>query len=80
MLIANRKQPYPAFHLFSTTLSKKEIVHRLSPLVTEEWGHFRLVLQELERRNLSLGNQRKDIYVNQLLAFQQKGATKQVVY
>ncbi|RTL54812.1 MAG: tRNA-(ms[2]io[6]A)-hydroxylase [Sphingobacteriales bacterium] len=53
--------------------SKKEIVYRLSPIVTEEWGHFRLVLQELERRNLPLGNQRKDVYVNQLLAFQQKG-------
>ncbi|MDE3124253.1 MAG: tRNA-(ms[2]io[6]A)-hydroxylase [Bacteroidota bacterium] len=53
--------------------SKKEIVHRLSPIVTEEWGHFRLVLQEIENRNLTLGNQRKDIYVNRLLAFQQKG-------
>ena len=26
------------------------LVKELAPLVTEEWGHFRLVLQELEKR------------------------------
>ncbi|PZX63446.1 tRNA-(ms[2]io[6]A)-hydroxylase [Hydrotalea sandarakina] len=57
--------------------SKKEIVHKLSPIVTEEWGHFRLVLQELEKRKLNLGKQRKDVYVNQLLAFQQKGGSEE---
>ena len=45
----------------------------LSPIVTEEWGHFRLVLAELEKRNLKLGKQRKDEYVNALLDFQVKG-------
>lgn len=52
---------------------KKKLVAELSPIVTEEWGHFRLVLAELEKRNLKLGNQRKDEYVNALLEFQQKG-------
>ena len=44
----------------------------LAPIVTEEWGHFRLVLAELKKRNLKLGKQRKDTYVNQLLTFQKK--------
>jgi tRNA 2-(methylsulfanyl)-N6-isopentenyladenosine37 hydroxylase len=52
---------------------KEKLVNELSPLVTEEWGHFRLVLAELEKRNLKLGRQRKDEYVNALLEFQQKG-------
>lgn len=52
---------------------KKKLVNKLSPIVTEEWGHFRLVLAELEKRNLKLGKQRKDEYVNALLGFQQKG-------
>ena len=44
--------------------SDKEImVAELSPIVTEEWGHFRLVLAELHKRNLKLGKQRKDEYV-----------------
>lgn len=48
------------------------LVEELAPIVTEEWGHFRLVLAELKKRNLQLGRQRKDIYVNKLLAFQKK--------
>ena len=52
---------------------KEKLVKELSPIVTEEWGHFRLVLFELEKRKLKLGKQRKDEYVNALLDFQQKG-------
>ena len=52
---------------------KEKMVEELSPIVTEEWGHFRLVLAELHKRNLKLGKQRKDEYVNALLVFQQKG-------
>ena len=52
---------------------EEKLVNELSPIVTEEWGHFRLVLAELHKRGLKLGKQRKDEYVNQLLAFQTKG-------
>lgn len=51
---------------------REELVRELAPVVTEEWGHFRLVINELEKRNLSLGKQRKDEYVNKLLEFQDK--------
>jgi tRNA 2-(methylsulfanyl)-N6-isopentenyladenosine37 hydroxylase len=54
---------------------KEELVKQLSPIVTEEWGHFRQVLSELHKRNLKLGLQRKDIYVNKLLEFQKKGGS-----
>lgn len=53
--------------------SKERLVTELSPIVTEEWGHFRLVLAELHKRNLKLGKQRKDEYANALIDFQQKG-------
>ena len=49
-----------------------EMVEALSPIVTEEWGHFRMVLAELKKRKLQLGKQRKDDYVNRLLEFQKK--------
>jgi tRNA-(ms[2]io[6]A)-hydroxylase len=52
---------------------RNKMVAELSPIVTEEWGHFRLVLAELDKRNLKLGKQRKDEYVNALLLFQRKG-------
>jgi len=51
------------------------LVEELAPIVTEEWGHFRLVLAELKKRNLKLGKQRKDEYVNALLSFQVKGGS-----
>ena len=52
---------------------KEKLLIALSPIVTEEWGHFRLVLSELHKRKLSLGRQRKDEYVNKLITFQKKG-------
>ncbi len=52
---------------------KKRLVNELAPIVTEEWGHFRMVLAEINNRNLSLGAQRKDEYVNALLKNSQKG-------
>ena len=54
---------------------KEKLVTELAPIVTEEWGHFRLVLSELQKRGLALGKQRKDIYVNKLLEFQKKGGS-----
>ena len=51
---------------------RSEMVEELAPIVTEEWGHFRMVLAELKKRNLQLGKQRKDEYVNKLLEFQKK--------
>jgi tRNA-(ms[2]io[6]A)-hydroxylase len=56
---------------------REKLVEELAPIVTEEWGHFRLVLAELQKRGLQLGNQRKDEYVNALLHFGQKGGDEQ---
>lgn len=53
-----------------------ELVESLAPIVTEEWGHFRMVLAELKKRDLPLGRQRKDVYVNELLQFQKKGGSR----
>ncbi len=57
---------------------REELVRELAPIVTEEWGHFRAVLAELDRRGLPLGRQRKDEYVNGLLNFSRKGAGRDV--
>lgn len=56
---------------------KEKLVNELSPIVTEEWGHFRLVLAELQRRGLKLGRQRRDEYVNALNEFCQKGGAEE---
>jgi len=46
---------------------KAKMVEVLTPIVSEEWGHFQRVLKELKKRNIPLGRQRKDEYVGQLL-------------
>ncbi len=56
---------------------KKDMVEALAPIVTEEWGHFRMVLRKLEEKKLTLGYQRNDEYVNGLLRFQAKGGSRE---
>ena len=56
---------------------KTEMVEALAPIVTEEWGHFRLVLAELKKRQLQLGRQRKDEYVNALIGYEKKGGSRE---
>ena len=46
---------------------KEMLVNSLAPVVTEEWGHFRMVWAEMKKRGFHLGKQRKDDYVNLLL-------------
>ena len=60
-------QSYPDF---------EEMVEALIPIVSEEWGHFKMVLEQLKKRNLKLGRQRKDEYVNELRKFVQKGFSR----
>lgn len=55
---------------------KTALVEKLAPIVTEEWGHFRMVLRQLKKRNLRLGSQRKDEYVAALRDFVRRGVSR----
>ena len=46
--------------LINSFPDKTELVEKLMPIVTEEWGHFRQVVKELNDRGFELGKQRKD--------------------
>lgn len=56
---------------------KDRIVDEVTPLVAEEWGHFRKVLKELKKRGLKLGKQRKDEYVLALQQVIRKGGSRE---
>jgi tRNA-(ms[2]io[6]A)-hydroxylase len=43
-----------------------DLVREVTQVVDEEWGHFRMVLEELKSRGLQLGFPRKDMYVLEL--------------
>ena len=70
-----QKAAITCISLIQKNPDKEKLVTELSPIVTEEWGHFRQVLAELQKRKLKLGRQRKDVYVNKLLEFQKKGGS-----
>lgn len=57
----------------------KPIVENLTPIVTEEWSHFSMVLKEIFKRSFTLGYPRKDQYVNELLKFQNKSNNREEV-
>lgn len=61
-------QNYPDF---------EDVVELVTPIVTEEWGHFKMVIDQLKKRGLKLGLQRKDAYVNKLAKFIKNGGTRQ---
>lgn len=56
---------------------KTRVVEEVTPLVAEEWGHFRRVLKEMGKRGLKLGAQRKDNYVVQLNDLVRKGGSRE---
>jgi len=60
-------QNYPDF---------ENVVELITPIVSEEWGHFKMVLDQLKKRGLKLGLQRKDVYVNKLAKFIQNGGSR----
>jgi len=55
----------------------EKLVDEITAVVQEEWGHFRMVLEQLKKRNLKLGPQRKDYYVSALYDFLKKGGSRE---
>lgn len=55
---------------------KDRIVDEITSIVAEEWGHFRKVLKELDKRGYKLGLQRKDEYVIELKKLIRKGGSR----
>ena len=51
----------------------EKIVDVVTPIVAEEWGHFRMVIKELKARGFKLGKKRVDKYVTELFKLERKG-------
>jgi tRNA-(ms[2]io[6]A)-hydroxylase len=56
---------------------KEKLVEVLTPVVAEEWAHFERVIEELRKRGLGLGKQRKDEYVEALNKVIEKGGSRE---
>jgi tRNA-(ms[2]io[6]A)-hydroxylase len=56
---------------------KSDLVQAMTDLVKEEMSHFKMVHDKIIKRGWSLGRERKDEYVNQLMQFFPKGGSKE---
>lgn len=71
-----QKATSTAISLIQNYPDYEHLVEALSPIVKEEWGHFELVIEQLKKRGLKLGLQRKDVYVNHLNKFIRHGGSR----
>jgi len=53
------------------------LVEKLSPVVSEEWSHFEMVLKKLTERGWTLGKPRRDEYVERINGIQKKGGSRE---
>lgn len=56
---------------------REKLVEVLTPIVAEEWAHFRMVLKEMEKRGVKLAQTRGDAYVIALSKLERKGDKKE---
>ncbi len=56
---------------------RQELIDMLTPVVAEEWSHFERVIEEIKKRGLKLGTQRKDEYVEKLQKLMKKGGSRE---
>lgn len=54
-----------------------ELVTQMTAIALEEMEHFGMVHEEILKRGLTLGKERKDPYVNDLLAFAKQGGNEE---
>ena len=69
-----RKASSLAMSLVAHYPDRQELVTRMVDLALEELNHFRMVLRLMQTRNLALGRNEKDPYVNQLRQLARSGS------
>lgn len=56
---------------------RQSLVDKLTPVVSEEWNHFEQVLEKLRERGWTLGESRKDEYVERLRGIVRTGGSRE---
>ena len=76
MPIASKKQQSTAISLIIGFPEKSELVKEMIALSREEMGHFNMVHEKILERGWTLGRERKDEYVLELMKFFPKGGSR----
>ncbi|WP_313807164.1 tRNA-(ms[2]io[6]A)-hydroxylase [Flavobacterium sp.] len=66
-----------AIYIIINNAEKPELVAEMTNIAIEEMEHFRMVLNLIKERGLTLGRERKDDYVNDLVKFCKKDGSRE---
>ena len=73
-----QKAANTAISLIISFPEKEELVSKMIDLAQEEMSHFKMVHQLIKKRGYTLGKQRPDYYVRDLLTFFPKGGSREI--
>lgn len=65
-----------AIMLITQNPEYEDLVHELTDIVIEEMDHFKMVINIIKERGYTLGRERKDDYVGQLMKFNKKDGSR----
>ncbi len=69
-----------AISLITNNSEHEDLVHELTAIAIEEMQHFQLVIDIIKKRGYTLGRERKDDYVNQLMKFSKKDGSRNMAF
>ncbi|PPL00624.1 tRNA-(ms[2]io[6]A)-hydroxylase [Parapedobacter indicus] len=69
-----------AISLITQNSEHQDLVHELTAIAIEEMQHFQLVIDIIKQRGYTLGRERKDDYVNQLMKFMKKDGSRNTAF
>ncbi len=58
----------------------EDLVHELTAIAIEEMEHFKMVIEIIQARGYTLGRERKDDYVGQLMKFAKKDGSRNMAF
>jgi len=58
----------------------EDLVHELTAIAIEEMEHFKMVIEIIKERGYTLGRERKDDYVGQLMKFAKKDGSRNMAF
>ncbi len=65
-----------AITLITQNPELEDLVHELTAIAIEEMEHFKMVIEIIKQRGYTLGRERKDDYVGQLMKFSKKDGSR----
>ncbi|SEM44626.1 tRNA-(ms[2]io[6]A)-hydroxylase [bacterium A37T11] len=69
-----------AISLIAYNSEHEDLVHELTAIAIEEMQHFQMVINLIKARGYTLGRERKDDYVGQLMKFSRKDGSRNMAF